>query len=335
MSWQLALDYIRALIWPVVVLALGIMLRRQLAGLFNRVESVETPLGTVAFDTQAAAIAEETGEIANNIQDEVVTAESERRPLSNEDSPALPTTPGAPTVRGYYRVDPRPTDAFSDLLELAETETTAAVLGAWREVDTAIRKATVERGLFRPLPRTLSPKDVLSPELSRSAQDLLELRNRVVHQGDVIPTVSGARSYVTAANRIVDALALTSNPALQHREYEDQAIRAVSMNSAYVKRNDGDAGFDAYAETEAGGSFAVDIRHRRNNRLTMEDVKAVADRFPQLDLGVLLLTNSPLSQEVRDFNATSGDSRPRMEVVQWRDSADDDVLARAIARVAG
>ncbi|MER6519354.1 MULTISPECIES: hypothetical protein [unclassified Streptomyces] len=147
MSWQLVLDYIRAPIWPVVVLALGIMLRRQLAGLFNRVESVETPLGTVAFDTQAAAIAEETDEIANNIQDEVVTAESERRPLSNEDSPALPTTPGAPTVWGYFRVDPRPTDAFSDLLELAETETTAAVLGAWREVDTAIRKATVERGL--------------------------------------------------------------------------------------------------------------------------------------------------------------------------------------------
>ncbi|WP_329444898.1 hypothetical protein OG906_21155 [Streptomyces sp. NBC_01426] len=290
----------------------------------------------MAFDTQAAAIADETDEIANSIEQEVATAVSEGRPLADEDASALPSTPrDAPIVRGHYRVDPGPADTFTDLLKLAETETTAAILGAWREVEISIRKATVERGLFHPQPRALASEDVLSPELSRSANDLLELRNRVVHEGDVIPTVSGARSYVTAARRIVDALALANNPALQHRDYEEQAIRAVSMNSSYVKRNDGDVGFDAYGETEAGGSFAVEVKHRGNKRLTMEDVKRVADRLPQLGIGVLLLTNAPLSQEVRDFNALSDTSRPRMEVVQWRDSTDNDVLARAIARVAG
>ncbi|MFE4589812.1 hypothetical protein [Streptomyces laurentii] len=312
------------------------MLRRQLAGLFNRVESLETPLGTVAFDTQAAAIAEETDEIANSIEGEVASAEREKRTLSDQDSPDLPATPADSRAVGeHYRMGPGATDTFSDLLELAETETTAAVLGAWREVDTAIRKATVERSLFRPQPRALSPKEILSPELSRSVKDLSELRNRVIHEGDIIPTVSGARSYVTAAKRIVDALALAGNPALQYRDYEEQVIRSLGINSSYVKRNDGDEGFDAYGETEAGGRFAVEVLHRRNKRLTMLDVKRLADRLPQLGMGVLVVTNAPLSQEVRDFNASSGDSRPRMEVVQWRDSADDDVLVRAIARVAG
>ncbi|MGW8884054.1 hypothetical protein [Streptomyces sp. NPDC055749] len=329
----MALDYIRALIWPGVVLTLGTIFRKQLASLFSRVESLETPLGTVAFDSQAAAVADETDGIATNIAAEVATAENERaRELSPDlDVPAEPAD--APPAQGHHRTK-KPDDAFSDLLQLAETETTAAILGAWREVNAAIRKATVEQGLFRALPRSLSPTDVLSPELARSATDLSELRNRVVHEGDVIPTVSGAKSYVTAARRIVEALALASNPALRHRQYEEQALGALSVNSVHVQRNSGDQGFDAYCETEVGGSFAVEVLFRQS-KLTMKDIKRLTERMPLLATGVLVLTNAPLSQEVREFNATSGDGHPRMEVVQWRDSTDDDLLVRAIARVAG
>lgn len=333
MSWQMALDYIRALIWPGVVLTLGTIFRKQLASLFSRVESLETPLGTVAFDSQAAAVAEETDGIATSIAEEVATAESdrERELLSDVGVPAEPAD--ASPAKGHHRAK-KSDDVFSDLLQLAETETTAAVLGAWREVDAAIRKATVERGLFRARPRSLAPTDVLTPELARSATDLSELRNRVVHEGDVIPTVSGARSYVTAARRIVEALDLANSPALRYRQYEEQVLGALSVNSVYVQPNEGDQGFDAYCETEAGGSFAVEVLFRRS-KLTMADIKRVTEQMPLLATGVLVLTNAPLSQEVREFNATSGNGRPSMEVVQWRDSTDDDLLVRAIARVAG
>ncbi|MFG2523147.1 hypothetical protein [Streptomyces sp. NPDC048527] len=53
MSWQLGLEYLRVLVWPSVVVTLGILLRRQLRGMVRRVQSVETPVGTVSFDAAA------------------------------------------------------------------------------------------------------------------------------------------------------------------------------------------------------------------------------------------------------------------------------------------
>ena len=58
MSWQMALEYLRTLIWPTVVLVLAFTFRKQLRSLFGRVESVETPLGTVAFEKKADAVAQ-------------------------------------------------------------------------------------------------------------------------------------------------------------------------------------------------------------------------------------------------------------------------------------
>ncbi|MFI9213279.1 hypothetical protein ACIGW7_34750 [Streptomyces sp. NPDC053253] len=329
MSWQMALDYIKVLIWPIVVLTLGIVLREKISSILRRVNSVETPFGTATFENQVDAVAEEAGEIATSIQEEVSAAEIESSGSDREEREAEGEEAALDSLTAEKSID-----VFSDLLVLADSDATAAVLGAWREVDVAIRRETVKRGLFQMRPRNLTPSDVLSPQMARSVTDLSELRDRVVRTGDVIPTVTGARGYVRAAKRIVDALALVNDPSLQRRRYHEDVLAALSSHGIYVLKNDRDFGVDAYCETEGGGAFAAEVLFRRR-RLVMRDVERVVSSLSELSSGALILTNAPLGDDVREFNAASSDKKPRLEVFQWRNPDDDHALLRAVGRVAG
>ncbi|MFJ6899465.1 hypothetical protein [Streptomyces hokutonensis] len=336
MSWEMALEYIRTLIWPIVVLVLGFTFRRQLASLFGRLQSLETPLGTAAFERQAAAVAQEAAEIENEIADELAAAGTENPDSGDTEERRAPLTEDSePThLPGNRRNSPENT--FSDLLNLAETQTTEAILAAWREIDKAIKQTASEAGLSRVSTQAIKASGILPDELARSVDDLKQLRNRVVHQGDIVLTPSGARSYITAAKRIVDALALSSNPALQARQYEEIALRSLSIAGLYVNETviDHDS-VDAYARTANGRQIAVQVLFRRGRKLTMRDIAPIAMNISERITNVLVITNAPITQEVREFHAKTANDSPRLEVIQWRGPEDDDPLVRAIARLTG
>lgn len=335
MSWEMALEYIRALIWPAVTLTLGFTFRRQISSLFGRLQSLETPLGTVAFDQQAAAVAQEAAEIESEIADEVAAAQTENPDMEAPPEDSSRQVEDSTSVHSHGDRKRHREDTFADLIDLSETQTTEAILAAWREVDKALRQAARDRG--EPLiMQEIRDSGILSDELARSVKDLRQLRDRVVHQGDIILTPSGARSYVTAAKRIVDALALSSNPALQARQYEQIALRSLSVAGLYVSETMLDHnGVDATARTTNGRRIDIQVIFRRGTKLTMRDITPLATNISERFLSVLVITNAPITQEVREFLARTADDSPRLEAIQWRGPEDDDVLVRSIARLAG
>ncbi|WP_158719309.1 hypothetical protein [Streptomyces sp. NBRC 110035] len=329
MSWQMALEYLRTLVWPAVVLTLGFTFRKQLASLFGRVESVETPLGTVAFEKQADAVAQEAAEIGSEMASELAAAETAHPAIEDTEKPEIPSEEPQQITRPQYSGSD-----LSDLFELAETETTAAVMAAWREVERALKAAGTKHGVARISPQTLSNMGLLSDELARSVEDLRHLRNRVAHEGDILLTKSGARSYITAAQRIVEALELSQDPRFQALQYERSVVDALGRAGLPAEPGYRDDEFDAYGQTPAGTSIATEIRFRRRGVLRMRDIEKVVSKLPSLASNVLIVTNAPLSEDVREFNRTY-DSRPLCEVVQWQGDEDTHLLARAIGRLAG
>ncbi|MFD9029314.1 hypothetical protein [Streptomyces parvulus] len=329
MSWQMALEYLRTLIWPAVVLILGFTFRRQLGSLFGRVESVETPLGTVAFEKQADAVAQEAAEIESEMTGQLAAAGTPQPEAEDTESPENPFGEPQSIARpGGLNSD------FSDLFELAETETTAAVMAAWREVERALKVTGSKHGIARVSSPTLANMGLLSHELARSVDDLRHLRNRVVHEGDILLTKSGARSYITGAQRIVEALELSQDPRFRALQYERSVVDALGRAGLHTEAGLRDDEFDAYGQTPSGTMIAVEIRFRRRGTLQMRDIEKVVSKLPSLTTNVLIVTNAPLSEEVHEFNRTY-DAGPRCEVVQWQGDEDTSLLVRAIGRLAG
>ncbi|WP_127354351.1 hypothetical protein [Actinacidiphila soli] len=329
MSWQMALEYLRTLVWPAVVLALGFTFRKQLASLFGRVESVETPLGTVAFEKQADAVAQEAAEIGSEMASELAAAETVHPEVEDAETPEIPSRELQQIARPQYSGSD-----FSDLFELAETETTAAVMAAWREVERALKAAAAKHGVARVSPESLYNIGLLSGELARSVEDLRSLRNRVVQEGDILLTKSGARSYITAAQSIVEALELAQDSRFQALQYERSVFRAMGRAGLRAEPGYRDDEFDAYGETPTGTKVAVEVRFRRRGALQMRDIEKLVSKLSSLSENVLVVTNAPLPEKVREFNRTY-DAQPRFEVVQWQGDEDTALLARAIGRLSG
>ncbi|MET8676345.1 hypothetical protein ABZW18_01755 [Streptomyces sp. NPDC004647] len=237
MSWTLALEYLRVLIWPVIVLVLGVLFKKQVGALFDRLESVETPVGTVTlFDKQAGAIAQEADEVSQELAAEVVgqmpppAATGPSWPTYGSPGPAQqqPATqgPGVPAPGGprppgppgpqespRYAESKSPAKDFAVLRRQADLDPTKAVLGAWRALSDALVQTMPEQRSGKPPQagqalNTAGRDGLLNADLHRVANDLQMLRNRVVHEGDVALTPEGARSYVRAAETVIEALAL-------------------------------------------------------------------------------------------------------------------------------
>jgi hypothetical protein len=94
-----------------------------------------------------------------------------------------------------------------------------------------------------------------------------------------------------------------------------------------------DFGVDMTAETPTG-EVAVVVKYRTRSPLTLQYVNMVVSNWkPDGTVGLLIVTNAPLSGDVREFNATV-ENRPPVEIITWDDERDDGILIRALGRVA-
>lgn len=82
-DWQLALEFVKALAWPVVVSGAVIAFRRQIAAKIGDLKETTTPLGGASFFDRGAGAARSTAEAAEERQEqEAVRAEAD--PVSAE-----------------------------------------------------------------------------------------------------------------------------------------------------------------------------------------------------------------------------------------------------------
>ena len=172
----------------------------------------------------------------------------------------------------------------------------------------------------------------------------LLVRNSIVHGGSEPPASTDIIRASATGRRLLKAL----------EEYEHQAPTIASdsvgtrhdyenLVGAALRRGFGDAvagaapelGVDFIVELPPG-SVLVEVKYERSRRLGLQEVLAVQDRAhsQQSGSGILIVTNSNLSEEIRRLNAIGHNSLPPVEVVSWKDRSDDDLLQRAIARLA-
>ncbi|WP_335982722.1 hypothetical protein [Streptomyces sp. CA2R106] len=367
MSWELALGYVKALVWPIVVLLLGFVFKRQIAALFTRIESLQTPVGSATFQRLAEAVGREAAEEQSALIADLGSGGSEQgisdladlnqeRPhgLDGEDNSGEPTrsfdsdgendeTPPPPSSGAsysYQRIRSDPV-AFSALENLASSDPTGAVLGAWREVESALRHAQSDgfaegsRNIADAL-QWVERQGFVPPAVIRSAHDLRELRNRVVHGGDLLLTVDGARSYVRSARQVVDTIALSRSPEVMARSYEAAVNSALWKISSEVVAHFRDYPPDFSAIDHGGRLALIETKYRTRGKFTASDVERVVSQVRSRSIfgGLLVVTNIPLAQSAREFNSReNNDSDRPVEVIQWVGPQDDALLARALGRV--
>jgi hypothetical protein len=122
--------------------------------------------------------------------------------------------------------------------------------------------------------------------------------------------------------------------AAEHRAgiYETHVGWALSRTAARVTRVAEDHTADLLVEA---GHWAVHvaIRYRDRGLLTLREVLAEPGVVPGVPVsGLLIVTNAPLSDDVRRYEGRAMDGLP-VDVVTWRGHRDDGILYRATVRL--
>ncbi|MGW3458377.1 hypothetical protein ACWDE9_01890 [Streptomyces olivaceoviridis] len=333
MDWKLVLEYIKTLVWPTTTLALGFVFRKQLSGLFGKIDSLETPIGAITFQRQVEAVAQEAAEIEGEIAAEVSEPSRQADPAMEDSSDSGEGIRSIPEMRPdrYER-------EMANLLRLAESDPTAAVLGAWRELESALTDV-IPPSSIRHTPgvmiRRAELQGVLPNNLARVAFDLKVLRDRVVHEGDVSLTREGAASYIAATQSVLDALSLARTPIARGIRYEQAVLRTIIELGFNIQQATQDGSHDFFVSID-NKRVGIVVRHRTRGPFMRLDIKKTAEKIPASVAPTLIVTNaalSPSALEIIPQIANSADTALR-EVVQWRDGQDDNSLVDALQRMA-
>jgi hypothetical protein len=170
---QFVASLLQSLSWPVAVVVVSLLFRRELTALLTRLRTVKVPGGEATFGEQLAS-AEATVDAFKDSAPEVVAAEDDRPP---EQAPVT-------------------------------TDPSGLVLSSWEALSEALfalRRATAGRG--RPssqvgvVLRQLADEGIVNDLFVRSVEQLRELRNEVAH-ARAIPTPGAARNYADQAREL-------------------------------------------------------------------------------------------------------------------------------------
>jgi hypothetical protein len=167
--------------------------------------------------------------------------------------------------------------------------------------------------------------------------ELAQLRRRAVR------VIEQARQEDPPEVAVAVADAITSiDPSLggihdAAQAYERAVLEALARIRMKLdpghKRGKGSRGVDARVITPSG-SVNLDIKYRSRGPMGLREVLARMARAESggLEGGSILVTNAPLSDEVREYNESRPPEDLPVEIVTWNDERDDGLLTRAIAR---
>ncbi|MGW0166307.1 PIN domain-containing protein [Streptomyces sp. NPDC003343] len=240
-------------------------------------------------------------------------------------------------------------ELFRLLERLTESDSAQSVVDASIEVENAIRRAFPQEAWQHrrvdpvQLIKLLAQRGLVSRDLVRSVEELNDLRNRLVHLEEVQLTPAGARSFVSAARDIIDALTLAARPESQALRFEQAIVDLIRSAGFDVVSGDGAAlrGYRVAYRSKADTFVAVQIKRYSSGSFTaeiLEQQKRHLATLPASVTSMLVVTDVPLDEPVQAFNSAVNGKDPSvsgeryMEVVQWRDSDDDHFVVRALMR---
>lgn len=172
---------VEILVWPVTVVVLLYLLRKDLSGLLSRLASLKYK------DVEAI------------FRDELRQAEAQAEHIRTGETQAEPTAP--------------PKTIYEQLLRVADISPRAAIAEAWRYVEAAAVKATQTAGLELPgalpvnhLVRHLVQAGLFSDNAVVLFDRLRRLRNEAVHSSDFALDQDEAQRYINLALRLEQEL---------------------------------------------------------------------------------------------------------------------------------
>ncbi|WP_005031381.1 hypothetical protein [Holophaga foetida] len=184
--FQTIVDFVKAIVWPVVAIWLAYMFRSEIRTLLDRLTKIKH------------------GDTEFNFMKEMVAVEKE---LDHEQE----STPPAP----------EPAEALSaedQLYRISSTSPRAAITEAWTMVEAALTgAANTPRGMAQlSRPRSLvglaAMNAGLSENLSSMIQTLRELRNNVAHNPEIQVTREHAEIFIRSAIKAISLIKSKSKP---------------------------------------------------------------------------------------------------------------------------
>ncbi|MFE0249880.1 hypothetical protein [Streptomyces sp. NPDC059010] len=182
---RLILDFLKALVWPAVVLAVAYGFREELRGLLRRMKV----LSAVGVDA-------EFSEVVEQVSVDVGEAVAQSEPQAIESS-ALTNQGAEGRERGTRLAVP-----FID--------PSVALLEAWHQVRSALTRMTLEHTSYgrigeRLLNRLLWSERFFPRDIAHSLRELQAIANEV-RNGKRIPTMQAAEDYIASCEAMVDWL---------------------------------------------------------------------------------------------------------------------------------
>ena len=174
-------ELIKSLAWPLTVLAIVILLRKQLAGLIPLLQRIKYKDFELEFGRQVREV----------------------RAEANEELPP-PQKPEAVILQ-----------APDAILELARVSPRAAVIEVWRQVESAALDAAQRNNIPLQYREAVSPvrviralekAEVVDPAPMVIFHDLRALRNQAAHAPEFALSTEAAIEYVELARRLIEYL---------------------------------------------------------------------------------------------------------------------------------
>ncbi|MFC4529154.1 hypothetical protein [Sphaerisporangium dianthi] len=147
-----------------------------------------------------------------------------------------------------------------------------------------------------------------------------------------------AQGMIEAASiidpRVAEVMSDTGVAYVQRLQHA--ILRSVDFN-VQARINSPDSGFDIRVDTiDSKKALVVAKPYGTSRTFDIIDYRRATDpiMFAE-DAGILIATNASLSRDVKEanFNGDPVDGRP-VEAITWRDERDNDILVRALLRVA-
>jgi uncharacterized protein YutE (UPF0331/DUF86 family) len=207
--------------WPVAVLVLGFMFRKEVRALLAKMKSLKTPGGIeAAFELEAREIAIE----AKKVQQQPLPAAK----------PAIEQTPTSVEAAPRERMDLSQIQEFrrkrsgrKEATDHVLTERPSAmVLDSWNEVEAHLREIMADHDTHcvasaeDAISMLTSEYNVIDRETANVLHGLLKLRNQVAHV-EFEPDRAAAVSYAKSAQAMIHRLEALQNEHWEHRKIGD------------------------------------------------------------------------------------------------------------------
>lgn len=196
------LGFGQAFAWPLLIFALAIIFRKQVAQKIENMATFKTPVAESTWNAQAATVAD----VAEAIVDTAETAPAEAEAPSPPASEELlhPRDDPEPTPEPHRYAPPPP--------DVSNLEAVGSVLLMWQALETSVKDLVASRNVsvsnFGMALRWLQRSKIVPPTTIELIDQLRRLRNDVVHlRGTSVDSDSYRRSVIA----VIETLEQTRN----------------------------------------------------------------------------------------------------------------------------